>query len=166
MPLGTPLRRMPIPEDVGDFMTKLLGASSSASKVRKAQFEEDATYFSAYYVEDDDRLGGACIVDLPLAATLGTSLAMMPAVLAKEIIAKGELVDDVRDNFYEVANIVTRLLNSPSVPHLRITEVVDGVPADLVDFVEAAPGNRCFDLTVLGYPGGRMWLLAADPDRA
>jgi len=41
MPLGTPLRRMPIPEDVGDLLADLLGKPTAVSKARAFDFDDE-----------------------------------------------------------------------------------------------------------------------------
>jgi len=162
MPLGTPARRMPIPEDVRDFLSDLLGKPVAVSKGAKLPFGDDPTRFvTGVYIEDDGQLGGACIADLSLAASVGAALAMMPTVVAKESVDAGELSEGLRDNFYEVANILSRLLNGPSVPHLRISELAAGVPDHVLELSGKAAGLKHYDVTIVDYAGGSMALLAA-----
>ena len=163
MPLGTPARRMPIPEEVRDFLGDLLGKPVAVTKASsKIDFsDEPDSYVTGLYVDDHDVLVGACISDIPLAATAGAALALMPASVAKEAADTGKLEESLRDNFYEVANIFSRLLNGPSVPHLRLTELVDGVPADVVALMATARGRKNYDVTVVGYAGGRLGLIGA-----
>ena len=161
MPLGTPLRRMPIPEEVGEFLTSLLGTGVAVSKTGAPDLDDEPErWFTARYLDDHDRLAGACIADLGLAASAGAAIAMVPAPVAKESIDTGALAEGLEENFYEVANIITRLLNGPSVPHLRITELVAGVPEDLRALVDEAAGKKHYAVTINGYPGGTMTLLA------
>jgi hypothetical protein len=161
MPLGTPLRRMPIPEEIGEFLTSLLGAAVSVSKARGVDLSDaPEALVCARYLDDTDRLAGACITDLAFAASAGAALAMMPATLVAEALRAGELVESLHENFYEVANIMTRLLNGPSVAHLRITDLVVGMPDDVAALVRTAPGVKHYDVTILGYPGGRASLVA------
>jgi len=161
MPLGTPARRMPIPEDVRDVFGDLLGKPVSASKTAPIEFREDPSGFvTGIYIEDDGTVGGACIADLPLAASAGAALALMPSTVAEEAIDAGELSDGLNENFFEVANIISQLLNGPSVPHLRIRELVAGVPADVTRLATTARGQKHYDVTIVGYPGGKVSLLA------
>jgi hypothetical protein len=162
MPLGTPTRRMPIPEDVGDLLGDLLGKPTAVSKAKRFDFtEEPDAWFTARYVDDRDVLIGACLCDLPFAATTGTALAMIPAVVAKEVVDSGSLEEGLRENFYEVVNIMSKLLNGPSVPHLRLTELVDGIPDDAMELTERAPGRKHYDVTIVGYPNGRIALIGS-----
>ena len=126
---------MPIPEDVRDFLGDLLGRPVSVTKAStRLDFTDDPErWVTGLYVDDHGTLIGACISDLSLAGDRRcAALAMMPAAAAEEAVDSGRLDDGLRDNFYEVANILSRLLNGPSVPHLRLTELVDGVPDEVV----------------------------------
>ena len=161
MPLGTPARRMPIPEDIRDFLSDLLGKPVAVSKGQKLSFDDPTRFVTGIYIEDDGKLGGACIADLSLAASVGAALAMMPTVVAKESVDAGELSEGLRDNFYEVANILSRLLNGPSVPHLRISELAAGVPDQVMELSGKAAGLKHYNVTIVDYAGGSMSLLAA-----
>jgi hypothetical protein len=111
------------------------------------------------YVNDKNALIGACIADLRLAANAGAALAMISEQVAKESIAAGELGENLRDNFYEVVNIVSALLNGPSVPHLRLTEMVDGIPDEVIELSKRAAGNKRYDVAIVGYQGGTLGLI-------
>jgi hypothetical protein len=162
MPLGTPTRRMPIPEDVRDFLADLLGKPVSVSKASRIDVAtEPERFVTGVYIEDNGKLGGACITDLPLASSTGAALAMMPPIVAKESVEAGQLSEGLHDNFYEVANIFSRLLNGPSVPHLRISELVPGIPEEVLALAEKATGRKHYDVTIVDYVGGKMVLLAA-----
>lgn len=164
MPLGTPARRMPIPEEVSDFLADLLGAAVAAEKVSKSEpLRDPEECVTALYVEDDGRLGGACVADLPFAATAGAALAMMPKAVVDDALKAGELIESLRENFFEVVNILTALLAGPSVPHLRLDRLEDGIPDEVREMFAEAPGKRQYNVSVIGYPGGRMALMAASP---
>jgi hypothetical protein len=161
MPLGTPARRMPIPEEVGDFIGDLLGAAVSVSKSSPPDLtEEPEQWVSGVYVDDRGQPGGACVADIGLAASAGAALAMMPVAVVKEAIADGTLPAGLQENFYEVANIMTRLLNGPTLPHLRITELVPGIPDEVQHVLDNAVGRKNYAVTIIGYPGGRLILAA------
>jgi hypothetical protein len=163
MPLGTPARRMPIPEDVRDFLGDLLGKPVSVSKKPVTDLSsidlEEEKWVTGLYVNDKNALIGACLADLKLAANCGAALAMISEQVAKESIAAGELGDNLRENFYEVVNIVSAMLNGPSVPHLRLTELVDGIPDDVIELSKRAAGNKRYDITIVGYDGGTLGLI-------
>lgn len=154
---------MPIPEDVRDFLGDLLGKPVSVSKKPVTDLAEidldEEKWVTGLYVNDKNALIGACIADLKLAANAGAALAMISEQVAKEAISAGELGENLRDNFYEVVNIVSALLNGPSVPHLRLTEMVDGIPDEVLELAKRAAGNKRYDVTIVGYDGGTLGLI-------
>ena len=160
MPLATPTRRMPAPESVRDFFGDLLGKGVSADKRAELDLDEEHVWMSGVFVEDDGAVGGACIADLELASYAGAALAMIPKPVAEESIAAGALAEGLDENFYEVANILTALLNGPSVPHLKIRDLTVGVPDEVRDLVVRAAGRRSFDVTITDYGTGRLALYA------
>lgn len=153
---------MPIPEDVRDFLGDLLGKPVSVSKrpvVDLSEVDEDEKWVTGLFVNDKNVLIGACIADLQLAANAGAALAMISEQVAKEAVVSGELGENLRDNFYEIVNIVSALLNGPSVPHLRLTDMVDGIPDEVVELSKRAAGNKRYDVTIVGYDGGVLGLI-------
>jgi len=162
MSLATPLRRMPVPERVGEFLTDLVGRSVLAENSGELDFDaDDAVFYSAVFVDDDGRVGGACVTDLAFAAHSGAALAMIPKPVAAESIDAGELSETLSANFHEVANIVTALLNGPTSAHLKIRDVVAGVPEEVRDLVLRAAGRRQYTVTVDDYGSGSFALYAA-----
>jgi len=153
---------MPIPEDVRDFLGDLLGKPVSVSKRPVADLSEvepEEKWVTGLFVNDKNALIGACVAELKLAANAGAALAMISDQVAKEAVAAGELGENLRDNFYEIVNIVSALLNGPSVPHLRLTEMVDGIPDEVVELSKRAAGNKRYDITIVGYEGGVLGLI-------
>ena len=163
MPLATPTRRMPAPEVVRDFFGDLIGKGVSVDKRDEIDLDDDddeRVWMSGVFVEDDGTVGGAIVADLALASYGGAALAMVPKPVADESIKDGELSEGLAENFYEVANILTAMLNGPSVPHLKIRELVPGVPDDVRDLIIRAAGRRSFDLTITDYGPGVLALYA------
>ena len=161
MPLATPTRRMPAPEALSDFLGDLVGKPIAADKRAEIDLDDpDRQWWSAVFVEDDGSVGGACIADLALCSYAGAALAMIPKPVAEEAITAGELPESLRENFHEVANILTALLNGPSVPHLKIRDLVPGTPDEVRDLVLRAAGRRSFDLRITDYGSGIIALYA------
>jgi len=160
MALGTPGRRLPIPEELTDFLTDLLGQPATVSKSTAIDFfDEDKVFLTGRYLDDKDRLICACIADIPLAATAGAALALIPRETVNEAVNAGKLDENLGDNFYEVVNILSKFLNGPTVPHVRLTEVVQGVPEDAVALMRGATRRKDYVVTVIGYPGGKLAFL-------
>ena len=155
-------RRKPLPEDVRDTFKGLLGKPVAASKRAPAPFDvTNSAYVTGLYVNDDDELVGACVTELALAASTGAALALIPVVVARESVRAGRLDAGIRENYYEAVNIMSAMLNGPTVPHLRLSELVDGVPDEVVAMAEEeAAGHRHYDVTIVGYDGGVLALIA------
>lgn len=163
MPLATPTRPMPLPEQLRDFLTDLLGQPTAVDKAKRelAIGADDPAVYTGVFVDDEGVVIGACLADLAFAARTGAALAMIPKAVADDALEQGALVDNLRDNYYEVANIATGLLNGPSVPHLKITELVDGVPDEVRDLIVRAAGRRTYNVTLGDYGAGTFALYAA-----
>jgi hypothetical protein len=160
MGLGTPGRRLPIPEELSDFLSELLGSPVSVTTARDVDLGDPATTFvTGRYVDDKERLMCACVADLSLAATSAAALALIPREVVTEAVEAGALSESLRDNFYEVANILSKFLNGPTVPHVRLADLLDGVPAEATRLMTAAGRRKDYDVTVVGYPGGHLTLL-------
>jgi len=162
MPLATPTRPMPLPEQLRDFLTDLLGQAAAVDKAKQelAIGEDDPTVYTGVFVDDEGHVIGACLADLAFAARAGAALAMIPKPVADDALKQGALVDNLRENYYEVANIATSLLNGPSVPHLKLTELVDGVPDEVRDLIVRAAGRRTYSVTLGDYGSGTFALYA------
>jgi hypothetical protein len=162
MALGTPGRRLPIPEEVGAFLTDLLGKPVSVSKGGDADFTDESVHFvTGRYLDDRERLMCACVADMSLAATAGAALAMIPREVVADAVDAGQLGDSLRDNYYEVVNILSKFLNGPTVPRVRLSDLVEGVPEDASRLLGGATRRKDYDVTVVGYPGGHLTLLGA-----
>lgn len=155
-------RRMPLPEDVRDTFKGLLGKPVAASKRAPAPFDvTERAYVTGLYVNDDDELIGACVTELALAASTAAALALIPVVVAREAVKAGRLGGGLYENYHEVVNIVSAMLNGPELPHLRLSELVNGIPDEVVALAEEASGHRHYDVTIVGYDGGVLALIAA-----
>jgi hypothetical protein len=160
--LTTPGRRLPIPEDIRDFLGDLLGVAVAVDKravTGGGALPADRCWVSGRYIDDDDRLVGACIADLPLATSAGAALAMMPATVAADGVNVGRLEGALRDNFHEVVSVVSAMLNVLSDPHLRLAELVDGVPDDVAELLQRATAHKHYDVTIVGQTGGTLALV-------
>ena len=72
------------------------------------------------YVCDRGRMVTVLTLDLPLAAYLGSSLALLPPGTAEAAIADGELGPDLLENVGEVLNVLAAVLNEHSDIHQRL----------------------------------------------
>ena len=62
----------------------------------------------------------------------------------------------LRENVHEIVNVMSALLNGALLAHLRLSEVVDGVPADVIELAGRGTGHKHDDVTIDGYGDGAM----------
>jgi hypothetical protein len=123
-----------------------------------------ATSVLGLYVCDRDRMTAVLTLDLPLAAYLGSSLALMPPRAAEAAIADGELSPDLLENIGEVLNVLAAVLNAHSDTHQRLYQTCPGseAPADAAAHSKALGNRLDLAITVQGYGAGTLsWVLVA-----
>src|SRR3546814_12647770 len=103
-------------------------------------------------------------MDAPFTLRCGAALAMVPLPVVEEALRRDELPKSLVENVREVANILARLLNSPSTPHLRL-HALHQLPTALTPAVAAPPGypdlRTAFATPTKGYGNRRHSHLAA-----
>lgn len=154
---------LPIQEAVRDLLSDLVGTGVAVDKTSPLIFdEEDTKGVISEYIDDDDVLVALCLADGPFACYCGAALSMIPSAVAKESIKRNELPENLLDNYAEVVNIMSRLVNSSTSPHLRLGKVYV-VPGDLPEAAANAVASpsmrRDFIATISGYGSGKMSLL-------
>lgn len=152
---------VPIQEDIRDLLVTLLGRGVAADKVSPLAFEEDDIGAVAEFLTDADETAALCVFDGAFAVRAGAALVMVPSPAAEEDLAKGD-VDGHFEVAQEVVNVLSKLMNSASTPHLRLGSI-HRVPGDLPDGVvsllERPEYRRDFAVHIDGYGEGRFSLL-------
>jgi hypothetical protein len=105
-----------------------------------------------------------CISELRLAAITGSALGMIPAATLSEIDPNAPLRQDLMENYYEVVNMTTPVLQKvQGTPRLKLAEMYthpnDELPQSVWDIINSAGQRRDFDLTVEGYGSGKISIL-------
>ena len=153
---------VPIQEDIRDLLTDLLGRGIAADKTEPLVLEEGQPGLVAAYVTAEDAVGALCVCDGDFAILVGAALVMVPANVAREQMEKGELDETHVEFTHEVANIMSRLLNTPRTPHLKLDQLHQ-VPGELPEPVSALLASpefrRDFVVTIEGYGEGRVSIL-------
>jgi hypothetical protein len=145
---------------VRDFLTDLLGRGVAAAK-RGALTDEDPLIVGRY-LDDQGDTAALLVSDLEFAAFSGAALAMIPKVVAAEAIKAGELSETLLDNYREVVNVFSSLLNAPTTPHLVLKALErhpDGTDEDVGDLLDSPRRRRDFDVTIEGYGSGVLAVL-------
>jgi hypothetical protein len=102
---------------VGDLLSKGCAVDKSADRL---ELGPDTALVLAEYVDEDGDVAAAAVADLPFACRAGSALVMMPPAVAEEAVAAGRLDGDMLDCFREVANVLSRLMNSADTPHVKL----------------------------------------------
>jgi hypothetical protein len=150
---------IPIQEAVRDFFTDLLGRGVAATK--RSALAYDDPLIVGRYLDDDGEIAALVVSDLEFAAFSGAALAMIPKVVAAEAVKAAELGDTLFDNFREVVNVFSSLLNAPTTPHL-VLKALDRHPEeteDVAELMDAPRRRRDFDVTIEGYGSGVLAVL-------
>jgi hypothetical protein len=111
----------------------------------------------AIYVDDRTSLMAAIVVDLAGAARLGGALGLLPAGGVDDAIDDKDLHALLRDNCYEVLNVLANVFNVPGAPHVRLYAMYgpdDAVPADVAALAYAVGGRMDVILSIAGYGDG------------
>jgi hypothetical protein len=110
------------------------------------------------YVCDRGRMTTVLTLDLPLAAYLGSSLALLPPRTAEAAIADGELAPDLLENVGEVLNVLASVLNEHSDTHQRLYAAYPGpaAPADAAAHSKALGNRLDLAISVQGYGDGTL----------
>lgn len=151
---------VPIQEAVSEFVSALLGMGTAASKVQPSGLDPDGSHVIATYADDLGRIAALITADLPFAASTGAALAMIPATAAQEAVDEGALSETLIENYREIANMTSSLLNKPTTPHLKLVEVYPSdhpdVPADVWTILAEPTKRREYVVTIDGYGSGRF----------
>jgi hypothetical protein len=154
---------VPIQEDIRDLLNGLLGRAVAVDRIKAQDDDDDIRDLGAVaeYVTDDDLTGALCIMDDRFLVRAGAALVMVPANAAEDDLKRGEL-DHYVPNVQEVLNVMTRLLNSPTTPHLRLMTVhrLPGeLPEGVIALQEEPQFRRDFAVFIEGYGDSRVSLL-------
>lgn len=148
--------RMPETAGLIPLLTSLLGKSITFVSGVEPLVPSDVEDHLMLFVSDDDAplmLAGA---DKAFAYYSGAALGMVPPGPAKEAINSSEKDEDLLENYFEVMNIVTRVVNDQGGDHVRLIPQSSVVLGELPEIVKGAG----LDITVEGYGTGKLtfWL--------
>jgi hypothetical protein len=152
---------VPIQEDIRDLLVTLLGRGVAADKVSPLVFEDDDPGAIAEFLTDDDRTAALCMFDGAFAVRAGAALVMVPSAAAEEDLGRGDIEPHL-EVAQEVVNVLSKLMNSASTPHLRlgpIHRVPGELPDGVVALLERPEYRRDFAVHIDGYGEGRFSLL-------
>jgi len=115
----------------------------------------------ATYV-DGATLRFVAALDMPLFASMGAALALIPAAVVNEAIRTGKPSPALVENGYEVLNILGAAFNNVSEGqfHVKIGQLVQApFPTPIAQKLNRPPRRADWDVTINGYPPGKLALL-------
>jgi hypothetical protein len=118
-----------------------------------------STNVVAVYVTDRLATSAVAICDLECGARIGGALGMVPRISVDESIAAREMTEVVRDNCYEVLNVLAAVFNVPNAPHVRLYTMYgpgDILPGDVAAFGAMAASRMDVTLQIAGYGSGAL----------
>jgi hypothetical protein len=121
------------------------------------------TNLVAAYITDKLQVSVVIVVDIECAVRLGGALGMLPKGGVDDAIQEGEVSGLLRDNAYEVLNVLSAVFNVEDAPHVRLYELYGpggGVPSDVLALSQVMGSRLDLELTIAGYGPGRMSIIA------
>jgi hypothetical protein len=106
------------------------------------------------YVSDQLALSAVVVLDLTGAARLGGALGLLPRGAVDEAVEEGRLPEMLRDNCFEVLNVLTSAFNAPGAPHVRLYELYGpdaSMPSDVAALAYALGQRLDVMLMISGY---------------
>ena len=116
----------PVRASIRDLLTDLVGRPVRAdAATAPLGLDPERPAYAATYRFDDGRVAALTVCDLAAAMSLGAAIGFMSKADAeREFEEHGQqLAGDLEEFFREVVNVVAKLLNSPTSPHVALREL-------------------------------------------
>ena len=113
-----------------------------------------STNVVAVYVTDKLAVSAIAVVDLEGAARFGGALAMLPRGGVEDAIDERDLTGMLKENCYEVLNVLSALFNVPGAPHVRLYEMYGpnaSLPTDVATLAATQGSRMDLSLGIAGY---------------
>jgi len=143
-----PTYALPEAKDVKDILSMSVGRDV---KIECTTFERSEDHFAAAFVDRDDNLVSVCECDARFVAGVGAALSMIPADVAQEMVSTGSFSDEIMENYFEVMNIISKLMITEQTPHLKLKETISPGQYNLAILENTDCEPRCFDIDVSDY---------------
>jgi len=155
---------LPVRASVRDLLTDLLQRQVTVQIATEPQtLAEGHPTLAASYAVDDGTPIALVVFDLPLVIGAGSAFLQNSPGAAAASVEAGELDDEVREAFHEVVNVMAKLLNSASTPHVRLggMHMLPGdVPRGVADVATQPVVRADYRVLIEGYAGGLVTVLA------
>jgi hypothetical protein len=152
---------LPAPEEVARLLRDLF---SRPVNPKKGQPLPPSTKVCAgTYADDTGGLVGVCVCDLPISASIGAALALIPAAAAADAVKASKIPAEIYENLREVLNIMAGLFRGTHVRFCELLPLAAVLPPPVASIVARPLARLDLELSIAGYAGGRLSLLIAPP---
>ena len=150
----------PTAKDVRELLSGLVGREVSVQAGAEVlSVDTPGGLLVGTYVDRLGTLRAVAVTNLPAAACLGTSIALMPPGRAAEAVGTNVLDSDLAENTAEVLNVMASLFNVDEAMHLRLDKWYEpGVllPPAVAPWVTAWIDRLNLTIDVKGYGTGYL----------
>ncbi len=152
---------VPNPDQVEEVLEMLVGKSISVKRTQNSFSGLSAGTYSVYNFEDGEN-GAVVYCSLGLTNALGAAIMMIPPGAAEDATDEGEIPKNLFDNYSEVANVMTSMLNDKRSHAKRVLldavyQSVDDLPENAKHTFETSTRTASFEVGISGgYPGGDL----------
>jgi hypothetical protein len=111
------------------------------------------------FVTDKLATSAIAVLDLEGAARLGGALGMVPRGGIEDVIKERAFPQHLRDNCYEVLNVLSAVFNVVEAPHVRLYQMYgpgEPAPGDVAAMAGMAGSRMDLRLMIAGYGDARM----------
>ena len=153
---------LPAPKDVRDMLEGLLFRDVAVAPATPV--DPTKPIGVGVFVDDSTKMAAIAVTDFPLAAYSGAAIGLIPAGGAQAAIEDKEMPASMRDNFFEVLNVLSALFNTPGAPHLRLYAGYapgESLPSDVAAAVRTVGRRLDLKVTVAGYGDGHLSFVLA-----
>ena len=152
--------QLPSPEALSKTFTSLLGRQVTAKRAAAPSAAKNPVV--AVYSTAASPAAVVCLVDLPLACSLGAALSMIPAPVASQSAKAGSVAANLLENLTEVMNVAAGLLNTGGQVRLALSQVIPPgkpLPPEATALRARPAGRADFDVAIAGYEAGGLAVL-------
>jgi hypothetical protein len=154
---------MPDAKGVRDMLSDMFGRDVDVSPGVPPLAADLVKTTVAVFADDHYHLAAVLGMDLQLSAFSAAAIGLIPAGAAQDCIEDRELSQALRENVFEVCNMLGGLLNRDGFPHVRMDKVVypgETPPNDAAGRLLALGNRLDLQVKITGYGAGRFWLSA------
>lgn len=147
---------IPKKQNVKKLLVGIFGDGTEVEDGEALNLDES---FVANYVLEDNTVA-VCVADVSLVVNSGSGMMQLPPGVAQDAIKENDPTGIMVEAYYEVANILTRVLMNAKTPHLKLTNLAK--PGEDIGFAAGLNGSaECvpFKVEIPGFGSGNLTFL-------